>query len=262
MFGTVHHHCSSSAFQSGTDHSDELSREGLHFTIGNLDKPFDLDIHARITIGKTHGNAIASDLIEADPVLQKSFESLQATYQTKTIKKAFDTLHDSNLRSASKNYTKREKEFEKHYQKVEKPSYMFYGKHSQGFQTSLDDYWDEEEDSKTSVKKKEEGATYDDIASDLIDNLVMTREVDDLRMEYKHSLESMYVLEDHVVINHVIEMIEDPIFENTSDGMAFHELLNDYLEQHWSGYVIDMVFLTNEMTTMSKELELETTSHI
>jgi hypothetical protein len=262
MFGTVHHHCSSSAFQSGTDHSDELSREGLHFTIGNLDKPFDLDIHARITIGKTHGNAIASDLIEADPVLQKSFESLQATYQTKTIKKAFDTLHDSNLRSASKDYTKREKEFEKHYQKVEKPSYMFYGKHSQGFQTSLDDYWDEEEESKTSVKKKEEGATYDDIASDLIDNLVMTREVDDLRMEYKHSLESMYVLEDHVVINHVIEMIEDPIFENTSDGMAFHELLNDYLEQHWSGYVIDMVFLTNEMTTMSKELELETTSHI
>ena len=47
MFGTVHHHCSSSAFQSGTDEADETNREGFHFTIGNLNKPDDIDIHFR-----------------------------------------------------------------------------------------------------------------------------------------------------------------------------------------------------------------------
>jgi hypothetical protein len=46
MFGTVHHHCSTSAFQSGTDEADETNREGFHFTIGNLNKT-DIDIHFR-----------------------------------------------------------------------------------------------------------------------------------------------------------------------------------------------------------------------
>ena len=46
MFGTVHHHCSTSAFQSGTDEADETNREGFHFTVGHLDKD-DIDIHFR-----------------------------------------------------------------------------------------------------------------------------------------------------------------------------------------------------------------------
>ena len=53
MFGTVHHHCSSSAFQSGTDSSDETNREGFHFTIGNCDKD-EVDVHLRVTLGNTH----------------------------------------------------------------------------------------------------------------------------------------------------------------------------------------------------------------
>lgn len=44
--GSVHHHCSSSAFQSGTDESDEFECPGLHITIGKL-KEKELDIHAR-----------------------------------------------------------------------------------------------------------------------------------------------------------------------------------------------------------------------
>lgn len=38
-FGTVHHHCSSGAFQSGTDTWDEQNVDGLHITVGNMDKP-------------------------------------------------------------------------------------------------------------------------------------------------------------------------------------------------------------------------------
>jgi hypothetical protein len=35
-FGTVHHHCSASAFQSGTDESNEKNQDGIHITVGNL----------------------------------------------------------------------------------------------------------------------------------------------------------------------------------------------------------------------------------
>jgi hypothetical protein len=45
-FGTVHHHCAISAFQSSTDAENEESQDGLHITIGNLNND-PLDIHAR-----------------------------------------------------------------------------------------------------------------------------------------------------------------------------------------------------------------------
>lgn len=44
--GSWHHHCRSSAFASGVDKDDEVSKEGLHLTSGNLDKD-KWDIHAR-----------------------------------------------------------------------------------------------------------------------------------------------------------------------------------------------------------------------
>lgn len=43
--GTIHHHCSSKAFASAVDKEDEKSRDGLHITLGNLNKlPLDIDI--------------------------------------------------------------------------------------------------------------------------------------------------------------------------------------------------------------------------
>lgn len=49
-FGTVHHHCSASAFQSGVDQNNEENQDGLHITVGHLDKPL-YDIDARFYIG-------------------------------------------------------------------------------------------------------------------------------------------------------------------------------------------------------------------
>ncbi len=48
-FGTVHHHCTMSAFQSGTDLADEKNVDGLHITVGHLDKP-QWDIHCRLYV--------------------------------------------------------------------------------------------------------------------------------------------------------------------------------------------------------------------
>jgi len=48
-FGSVHHHCSAGAFQSGTDRADEAKRPGLHITVGNLDAD-QFSLHARISV--------------------------------------------------------------------------------------------------------------------------------------------------------------------------------------------------------------------
>jgi len=45
--GTVHHHCSSPAFQSGTDKADEKSQDGVHLTVGKLDSAT-YDLHSRV----------------------------------------------------------------------------------------------------------------------------------------------------------------------------------------------------------------------
>lgn len=48
-FGSVHHHCSASAFQSGTDHTDESGRPGIHLTVGNMDAARHT-LHSRATL--------------------------------------------------------------------------------------------------------------------------------------------------------------------------------------------------------------------
>ncbi len=45
-FGTVHHHCGTSAFQSGTDKANEEGQDGLHVTIGKMNEK-KYDIHCR-----------------------------------------------------------------------------------------------------------------------------------------------------------------------------------------------------------------------
>ena len=39
VFGTIHSHASAGAFHSATDDKDECCSDGLHITIGNLDRP-------------------------------------------------------------------------------------------------------------------------------------------------------------------------------------------------------------------------------
>lgn len=50
--GTAHHHCDMSAFQSGTDKTDEDRQDGLHITFGKLNEA-ELDVHARVTLRGT-----------------------------------------------------------------------------------------------------------------------------------------------------------------------------------------------------------------
>lgn len=47
-FGTWHHHCGAGAFQSGTDHTDEKDRPGLHCTTGGINSTR-YTLHTRFT---------------------------------------------------------------------------------------------------------------------------------------------------------------------------------------------------------------------
>lgn len=50
-FGTVHHHCSASAFQSSVDLSNEENQDGLHITVGSMSSDRH-DIHCRVYVSK------------------------------------------------------------------------------------------------------------------------------------------------------------------------------------------------------------------
>lgn len=57
-FGTVHHHCAASAFQSSTDEQNEWNQDGLHLTVGKLEAEHH-EVHARFYLD---GNCYEPDL--------------------------------------------------------------------------------------------------------------------------------------------------------------------------------------------------------
>lgn len=72
--GTVHHHCTAGAFASSTDKDNEADQDGLHITIGNMDKS-QTSLHVRFTCqGKT------TDLKEHELTLFVDLEEQMAKY--------------------------------------------------------------------------------------------------------------------------------------------------------------------------------------
>jgi hypothetical protein len=62
--GTFHHHCTSSAFMSGTDENDERRQNGLHVTVGRLNCK-SADFHSRMTFrGVLYRNVVLEDWFE------------------------------------------------------------------------------------------------------------------------------------------------------------------------------------------------------
>jgi hypothetical protein len=74
-FCTVHHHCATSAFQSGTDEANERNQDGLHLTVGKLDEERH-DLHARFYVG---GNCFEPDLSRFWPLAAELAAQVPAT---------------------------------------------------------------------------------------------------------------------------------------------------------------------------------------
>lgn len=75
LLGTGHHHCSASAFQSGTDHADEKQANGLHFTVGHLDKQY-LNLHARVVFNGNMQEVKLEDWVELADRYRSTAEQL------------------------------------------------------------------------------------------------------------------------------------------------------------------------------------------
>jgi len=67
--GTIHHHCGSSAFQSSTDRTNELDKNGIHITVGDLTKPR-YSIHGRVSFRGMFYNVAWSQWFVMPPGLE------------------------------------------------------------------------------------------------------------------------------------------------------------------------------------------------
>jgi hypothetical protein len=94
-FGTLHDHHHSGAFQSGTDHDDEIHVEGIHITLGNTDKK-KLSIHTRASIGgSTEQKFLYKDWFELPDWynnIPESIEDIDDHLMNEAFKEAFLTF--------------------------------------------------------------------------------------------------------------------------------------------------------------------------
>jgi hypothetical protein len=82
--GTAHHHCSTKAFQSGTDHANELNQDGFHYTIGNLNSK-ELDFHGRFSWSGSLFDVDIFDLVYAPKWIEQAPDELQYEFAKKTL---------------------------------------------------------------------------------------------------------------------------------------------------------------------------------
>jgi len=119
QFGSLHHHCTSSAFASGVDQADEKNREGLHFTIGDLGSS-EHSVHYRFCIeGQCHEGP-ASEVIEYHP----DISNVPAKYR--------ERIHEDMIKEQYEGWE--EKDFEEQLKNISKPKYQApkYGKKAWG----------------------------------------------------------------------------------------------------------------------------------
>lgn len=80
LFGTIHSHADISAFHSGTDDRDEIHFDGLHITVGNLDKPSRSYACRWMLAGRAFTTTMA-DVVKSEPLPLPDTEWLsQVTY--------------------------------------------------------------------------------------------------------------------------------------------------------------------------------------
>ena len=84
QLGTLHHHCDVSAFQSGTDSSDEDDRDGLHFTIGDLGSK-EYSLHARFCINGESHECNTADVVAPPEWMENVPESVRPEIMAKLL---------------------------------------------------------------------------------------------------------------------------------------------------------------------------------
>lgn len=80
-FGTIHHHCSSGAFASQTDKTDEANKPGVHITMGHMDrKVLDLDIRVRCIVPGQFAQDGEGKTIVVQKAVNEYYEKVPASF--------------------------------------------------------------------------------------------------------------------------------------------------------------------------------------
>lgn len=90
QFGSLHHHCTSQAFASGTDHADEIDRDGFHFTVGNIGSK-EHSAHFRLCLDGTCHELHPASVIEPSPDVAQLPEKYRMMVHSKMILEPQDT---------------------------------------------------------------------------------------------------------------------------------------------------------------------------
>lgn len=240
MFGTVHHHCSTSAFQSGTDEADEVNREGIHFTVGNMNKANDFDLHCRITIGGCHAEIPAETYIEMaeDPFKKTANIPNNVKLDIRTY------LHKKDIVTLPEDY----KDTVFQMDNVKKQQTLL---NSQRYQGQLGfsynkpySYLNDEEN--MSFKKKEEVLDLDE-AEELIDLILEDHEYETMLNDYYDHINdhaSSYQLytstkEPEDLAKDLFDMYEHKKFLKTKKGKKAMELTKEFLQEFSSSNGLD-----------------------
>ncbi len=231
MFGTVHHHCGTSAFQSGTDEADETNREGFHFTVGHLDTPHNVDIHFRWCLDnechELDDLSIAIDGAEspfkANVELTADMHELEVEY----MNAQFATIPDLTQYN-----------FTEYMDNVSKPKYA---PKTYKAKSPYQSYWSDWGDMQ--VKKTTEDIILDnaDIADEILFNLKLDFDAEELITTYYRKFESKDSsklimdlasgkTDDEEYARVIHAMLTDSVFLATTEGSYFYKLFSEQLD--------------------------------
>ena len=240
MFGTVHHHCSTSAFQSGTDEADEVNREGIHFTVGNLNTD-EFDLHCRITIGACHSDIPAGTYIAqaADPF--KKTAKVPDNIRSQVMRH----LHNLDVAVLSDSYL--EDEFltmDNVSKRVYTAPVNRYTQPGLGWK-NYDDHYDTSKKNDTPILTQE--TRNEDAAEDLVDSILTDYEYEDILISYyafSNNVEShrrlhTTELENHEVVRDLLQFFDDGEFQVTGEGKKALDAVNKFLRQQ-KAYGLDI----------------------
>tara|TARA_R100000278_G_scaffold57019_1_gene47014 strand:- start:1223 stop:2434 length:1212 start_codon:yes stop_codon:yes gene_type:complete len=267
QFGTVHHHCTSSAFQSGTDEADEVNREGLHFTVGKLHTVDDIDVHFRLSIG---GHCVDMD---AGTYIEMSETPFKKTCRVTDDVQAQVRSHLHTLDITSLPDDWETMDFTVQMNNVHKKTYSYtttnHGKYSTGTQTVLGYGYDYDYSSKKKFDEIEDMALVDSTLSpneNLADDFIEAIMTD---YQYEQILEDYYVYKnDHQkktglltgsilsteICSDLCKMFEDDGFSATSDYKTVDNIVQSFLmEQSTAGLSYTHADLLNGLQSLNHE---------
>lgn len=260
MFGTVHHHCSTSAFQSGTDEADEVNREGMHFTVGKLNNSETVDVHFRITLGGAHAELDAHTYIEMDESPFKKTcrvpKDVQNQARTQLHKMDVCTLPDITKYN-----------FASEMNNVSKKTYSYKTTNYNPNQRTLG--WDYDPDY-SSYGKSKKNAIEDDLILDdtqtlaecFVESVLTDWQYEEiLQQYYQYNQESAKVsqlmhsqIDEEVVRVDLVSMLNDEQFKTTPEYKDVDDSIKMFLaEQSNLGVAFTEKELINGLNTISYE---------